>query len=338
MLNKKNSQWRSLKIWALSTWVIVIALILSGCGSSETPTITAPTATSTVPSPITGAGAPVRVGILVNQSVTATNSQYGGLMAYLSEATGRPFKIVPLTAENQLSSVEQKGMEFFFTNPIAAVRAQRLYGVNFLATLSRRNSGTKFSALIIARKDSNFNTIEDMRGKRGGCFSFTTSAAGGAFQIYELLQRGFDPFKDFSSFVELSSQENVVLGVLNGTLDVGFVRTGMVEDMQRAGTLTQADVDAISIVNRVDDDFFYQHSTALYPEWPFAALAGTDADLSEAVKTALLTIPPDHPALESAKLAGFAPAEDYSSIVSVIETLKLPGWDAVPYLTPAATP
>ncbi len=336
MLYEKNSQRKSRKIWAPSTWIIVIALISSGCGGSEAPTIIAPTATITVSPALTGE--PVRVGILVNQSAVATNEQYSNLMTYLSKATGRPFVIVPLTAANQLSSVEQKGMEFLLTNSIAAVGARRLYGVNLLATLARPNSGSKFSALVITRKDSGIKTVEDMRGKRGACFSFTASAAAGVFQIYDLLQKGFDPFKDFSSFVELSSQENVVLAVLNGTADVGFIRTGMVEDMQKAGTLTQSDVDAIEIVNRVDDDFFYPHSTALYPEWPFAALAGTDAKLSDTVKDALLAIPPDDPALKSAKITGFVPVEDYSSIDMVIQTLNLPGWDAVPYATPVATP
>jgi two-component system, LuxR family, sensor histidine kinase TtrS len=335
MLYKKNSQRKTQKVWALFTLLAVSTLVLSGCGG-ETPTITVPTATSTASPVLTGE--PVRVGILANQSVTATNEQYGDLMTYLSKATGRSFTIVPLTTDNQLPTVEQKGMEFLLTNPIAAVGARRLYGANILATLSRRDSGTKFSALIIVRKDSNIKTIDDMRGKRGGCYSFTTSAGAGVFQIYELLQQGFDPFKDFSSFVEIPSQENVVLAVLNGTFDAGFVRTNMLEDMQTAGTLAQSDVDALEILSQVDDDFFYPHSTALYPEWPFVALAGTDANLSDAVKAAPLAIPPGDPALESAKITGFAPAEDYSVIDSVIETLKLPGWDAVPYLTPVATP
>ncbi len=330
MLYKRNSQ----KIWALLIWVNAVILILSACSGTQATAV--PTATSTVPPALTGE--PVRVGILVNQSAVATNEQYSGLMAYLSKTTGRPFVIVPLTLANQLSSVEQKGMEFLFTNPIASVEARRLYGVNFLATLSRPKSGSKFSALIIARKDSGIKTVEDMRGKRGACISFTTSAAGGIFQIYELLQKGFDPFKDFSSFVEMPSQDNIVLGVLNGTLDVGFIRTGMLEDMQKAGTLTQSDVDELEIVNRVDDTFFYPHSTALYPEWPLAALAGTDIKLSDTVKATLLAIPPDDPALKSAKITGFVPVEDYSSIDALIVTLKLQGWDAAPYVTPVATP
>ncbi|MEW5827897.1 MAG: phosphate/phosphite/phosphonate ABC transporter substrate-binding protein [Chloroflexota bacterium] len=312
----------------LTLLMVLSAMFLGACGTAKESL--APTPTNTMPSPAQ-TGETVRVGILVAvQSMTAVNEQYGDLMAYLSKATGRPFTIVPLTNKNQLPSVEQQGMEFLFTNPLAAVQARRIYGVDFLVTLSRPDSGTKFSALIIARKDGNIQSVEDMRGKRAAGVSFTTAAAGGVFQAYELLQKGFDPFKDFGSLVELSPQENIVLGVLNGTLDVGFVRTGLLEDMQKAGTITQADVDALEIVNAVEDGFFYQHSTALYPEWPFAALAETDPELSEAVRAALLAIPPGDPALASAKITGFVPAEDYSSLDKLIETLKLPGWDAVP--------
>jgi len=224
--------------------------------------------------------------------------------------------------------VEQGSIEFVFTNPLAATQLRRLYHISFLATLSRPNTGTKFSGIIIVREDSGIRTVKDLRGKRAACVDFETAAAGCIFQVYHLLQKGFDAFKDFSSFTEIPSQDNIVLAVLNGTVDVGFVRTGQVEDMIKAGTL--ADDKELFIFDRANDDFFYPHTTALYPEWPFATLAGTNSALANAVQFALLNIPSDHPALSAAKLSGFVPPEDYSTLDALIETLKLPTWDVTP--------
>lgn len=318
----------AMKVFRLVSILLVASFVLAACGG-KSPAAVPPTATPAASTPLPPAtGQAVRVGILVIRSAVATNEQYGPLMSYLTSAVGRPFTIVPLDFDGQFREVEQGSIEFVFTNPLAATQLRRLYHVSFLTTLSRPKTGTKFSGIILVRKDSGIQTVKDLYGKRAACVDFETAAAGCIFQVYHLLQKGFDSFKDFSSFTEIPSQDNIVLAVLNGTIDVGFVRTGQVEDMIKAGTLT--DDTELAIFDQASDDFFYPHTTALYPEWPFAALAGTDPALAEAVKSALLNIPSDHPALTAAKLTGFVPPEDYSSLDALIETLKLPTWDATP--------
>ncbi len=317
-----------MKIFRLASSLLIVLLVLTACGGQPSAAVPPATPVPTNTALPAAAGEPVRVGILVIRSAVATNEQYGPLISYLSGAVGRPFTIVPLSFEGQSREVEQGSIDFVFTNPLAATQLRRQYHISFLATLSRPNTGTKFSGIIIVRKDSGIQAVKDLRGKRAACVDFETAAAGCVFQVYHLLQKGFDAFKDFSSFTEISSQDNIVLAVLNGTIDVGFVRTGQIEDMIKAGILT--DDKELLIFDQANDDFFYPHTTALYPEWPFAMLADTDPALANAVKLALLNIPPDHPALSAAKLTGFVPPEDYSSLDALIETLKLPTWDVMP--------
>ena len=88
------------------------------------------------------------------------------------------------------------------------------------------------------------------------------------------------------------------------------------------------ELDELRILDQVDDDFFFPHTTRLYPEWPFAALAGTDPELAEAVQNALLNIPSDHPAMANAKITGFVPALDYTPLDELIEGLQLRSWEA----------
>lgn len=304
----------------ISLLLIMVQLIGCSPGAKFEPT-SEPSATVRVQP----TGDAVRVGVLAIRSAKAANEQYGGIVAYLEAQLQRPFILIPVTQESQFELVEAGELDFTFNNPLAAVQIQRLYNTKFLATLSRINTGTSFSALIIVRADSEIQTLEDLRGTKGTCVDQVTAAAGCIFQIYHLIENGIDPFTVFSEFTETPSQDNIVLGVLNGTYDVGFIRTGQLEQMLTDGTILS--LDDIRILDRADDDFYFPHTTALYPEWTFAALEDTDAELISAVQQALIQMPADHAALVEIGANGFIPDIDYTQLHELIETLKLLSWD-----------
>jgi ABC-type phosphate/phosphonate transport system substrate-binding protein len=128
--------------------------------------------------------------------------------------------------------------------------------------------------------------------------------------------------------VENKSQDNIVLAVLNGSIDVGFVRTGQLEKMMQMETLES--LDQVHVFQAIEDDFPLIHTTQLYPEWPIASLPSTNPQLVEEVRQILLEMPPDHPALKTADIASFVPAVDYTSIEELITLLKLKSWDIDP--------
>ncbi len=303
---------------------LLLSLALLGCNEAPPPQTTTPTPTEETVAPSTEEV--VRIGVLVIDSAVSVNRRYGPLLDYLSEVTGRPFELVPVTQDSQFTEVAQDNLDFTTNNPLAAVQIQRLHNTQFLVTHSRPQTGSQFSALIVVRADSDIQTIADLQGKDGACVDFETAAAGCVFQIYHLQQQGIDPFVDFNSFVENKSQDSIVLAVLNGTIDVGFIRTGQLEKMVAEGLLD--DREAVRILDAKEGDFFYTHTTALYPEWPIAALENTDPALTAQVTEALLSIPPEHPVLAAAKIDGFLPPEDYTALSDLIKTLELRSWDA----------
>ena len=268
----------------------------------------------------------VKFGVLSIDSAVSVNERYAPLMDYLTETTGHSFELVPVTQVSQFEAVEAKALDFTTNNPLAAVQLQRLYDTQFLATYSRPKTGLEFSALIIVRDDSDIQSLNDLKDKHVACVNFQTAAAGCIFQIQHLLENGIDPFNDFGQFEENKSQDNIVFAVLNGSLDAGFIRTGQLEIMISRGMLDSA--EEIRVLDPRDDGFLYEHTTALYPEWPIAALEETNPELVEAVKTALMAIPPEHPALQAAKIEEFVPTADYNSIEVLIENLQLKSWDA----------
>ena len=267
----------------------------------------------------------IRFGVLVSDSAISVNERYRPLLDYLESKIGRRFELVALSQDKQFEAVKQQKLDFATTNPLAAVQLRRMYDIQFLVTTRRPKVGTQLGGLIIVHEDSGIETLQDLRAKRAVCVDFQTSAAGCVFQIDYLKEQGFDPFAEFSSFVENKSQDNIVLAVLNGSVDVGFIRTGQLEKMLQEKTLEN--IDQIRIFQPVDDDFPLPRTTDLYPEWPIAALVDTDPQLVKQVRQILLEIPADHPALKAANLSGFVPAIDYKSVEDLIKPLKLKSWN-----------
>lgn len=326
MLKNPSANLRSL---LFAGFGVALGLAIAAC-SNQPAKITTLSAASdpdtSLPQTDITTGEPVRFGVLAIDSAVSVSRRYQPLLDALTQATKRPFELVPLTQESQFTAVAAGEVDFITNNPLAAVQVQRLHDTQFLVTSSRPQTGPFFSALIIVRADSGINTLEDLRGKRVACVDFQTAAAGCIFQIQHLLEHNIDPFKEFARFEETSSQDNIVLAVLNHTLDAGFIRTGQLEKMLDRGILHSA--DELRVLDAANDDFFYVHTTALYPEWPIAALKDTDPELITAVQTFLLDLPADHPALQNAQMNGFVPVADYTPIDTLIENLHLKSWDA----------
>jgi ABC-type phosphate/phosphonate transport system substrate-binding protein len=264
--------------------------------------------------------------VLLDDSAISVHERYRPLLDYLERRTSRRFKLITLSQASQFEAVQQQQLDFVTNNPLAAVQLRRLYDIQFLVTTRRPDVGTQLGGLIIVRADSGIETIEDLRGKQAACVDFQTAAEGCVLQIDYLRKQGFDPFSDFSRFVTNKSQDNIVLAVLNGSIDVGFIRTGQLENMLKKQMLMN--LDQVKIFQPVAGEFPLAHTTDLYPEWPIAALAGTDTELVAQVRQILLEMPPDHPALKAASFSGFVPAVDYTPIEALVEPLNLKSWDA----------
>jgi len=74
---------------------------------------------------------------------------------------------------------------------------------------------------------------------------------------------------------------------------------------------------------RESDGFSPSHSTALYPEWPFAKLRHTPRQLSQDVAVALLTLPEDDPVALAAGSAGWTIPLDYSAVHQLFRELNI---------------
>ena len=86
-------------------------------------------------------------------------------------------------------------MDMGFANSLVYVQLKKEAGIDAVALSSEMKSGTRFRGIIIARKDSGINKLQDLKGKKMS-FVDKDSAAGYIFQMLLLSKAGLDVHKD----------------------------------------------------------------------------------------------------------------------------------------------
>lgn len=245
------------------------------------------------------ASAEIKFGTLPRLSAPELQAMYSPLAEYLSRETGEKVTIVIPKDFNAFKDAVKTGqMDVGFANPLIYVQAKEMSNIEPLALSSEVKSGTRFRGIIIVRKDSGFNKIQDLKGKKF-VFMDKDSAAGYIFQMLLLSKAGFDVNKDISLLPFAKKHENITTAVFNKTADAGGIREDELEKMK--GKL---DISQIRIVGYTD----------YFPNWPFFATPKLKPEMASKIRTALLKLKPNDPKNENilgpARLTGFIPIID----------------------------
>lgn len=274
----------------------------------------------------------VRIGVNAIRGGAHARQAWGPTAEYLSaQIPGHRFEIVPMTdLERAGPLVRSRAFDFVIMQPAEYVYLERNFGLTRMATMRNGTPGgpqTRFGGVIFVRADSPIRSIEGIRGHSVGAVG---PRAFGAWMVQRLVleEHGIDESDlsrvDFRGF----PQDNIVRAVLDREIDVGMVRTDLLERMVAAGTIR---MDDLRVLNRQrHPDFPFVASTPLYPEWAFAVARHTDEELSQEVAVALLRMPPDHPAARAAANAGWTVPLDYGPVHEVLRVLRLPPYDRRP--------
>lgn len=243
------------------------------------------------------------------------------LTQYLSQAVGKTVQLVPLPPAKIDDAVERGEVDFALVNPVSAVIVLEKGGAKSLATMSAKGT-PQFAGVIISRKGSGITKSADLKGKNVLAYQFGTSAGAWVFQTYHVMQKGVNP-SDFGSFVESKKQDDIPLAVKSGIADVGFVRTGVLEAMQKEGKLS---VNDFTIVDERKGELPFVYSTVPYPEWFMVASKKTPDDVADKVKAAILALKPSDEAAKAASIDGFVKPISLDGLKAALKALKV-----VPY-------
>lgn len=273
----------------------------------------------------------IRIGVLSHRGVAATLKNWSPTADYLSRTVpGHRFEVVPLGFNEVEPAVKFGQIDFLLVNSGIYVNMEVKYRVSRISTLDNLVGSVPynvFGGVVFVRKDRrDINSLENLRGR--SLMAVDETSLGG-FQMAwrEMQQVGLNPYRNLSSLTFAGTHDRVVKAVLEGSVEVGTVRTNILERMAAAGEI---DIDAFRIINqKIGSEFPFKRSTSLYPEWPFSKLQHTPNELAQRVAVALLSMPRFNAAAKAGNYAGWTVPLDYQSVHEIFRELNLPPYQDV---------
>ncbi|HZF69646.1 phosphate/phosphite/phosphonate ABC transporter substrate-binding protein, partial [Sulfuricurvum sp.] len=257
----------------------------------------------------------VYIGVLAHKNFATTQSAWNPTAEYLNQKIpDYTFKIIPLKFEDFPNYLRDQKIDFVVTNSAYYVELEYRFGISRIATLKNKGlngkAQTEFGGVIFTRSSNKqIKQLEDLSDKRFAAVN-QDSFGGWIMALRELQEHKvkLNPLK--TTFY--GTHEAVVHAVERGKADAGTVRTDTLERMAKEGKIDINNFTVISPKNY--PDFFYQTSTRLYPEWPFATTKHTPAYLAEKVAVALISMPEESDAAIASNSLGWTIPLDYQSI------------------------
>ena len=266
----------------------------------------------------------IRIGVLAPRGELKAMQRWTEFGNYLGKQTGQSVKIVPLAPPKVIQAAKNKEVNFVLSHPPHTVALQEKYGAKPLATLNKK-SGSQFAGVIIAKKGSGITKASDLRGKKVMSLKFKVAAGAYIFQTYHLKQQGINVHRDFASIKQGKKQDDLVLAVNAGIIDAAFVRSGLLEAMQKEGKIKMSNF--VIVDQRVDKNFKPVHTTELYPEWYLSSLKGNNPKLAKKVKAAARKMGSDIDASKAAKINGFIEPLSLARMKAALKSLKISPYD-----------
>ncbi len=279
-----------------------------------------------------------RLAVLAFRPKPEMQARWQPIVDHLNRAgLGRHFELDVLTYPEMDAAVRERRVDVVITQPGHYIRLTQLGGLHSpLATLVENDGGhalASFGGVIVGRADDpTLHTLADLRGKR---IASSAMASLGSYQMQalELLQNNIQLPQDAQVIETGQPQDKAIAILLAGQADAAFVRTGVIEAMQREGRL---DMSRLKIINpHRANGFPFALSTPLYPEWPVAAMPWADEDLARQVAATVLALPHGGEVARAAGIHGFTVPGDYRPVDSLMRQLRIPPYDAPQRITAA---
>lgn len=268
----------------------------------------------------------VRIGLLAKRGSATDLTLWQPTADYLSaRLPDHRFRIVALDFTEIHDSVRAGRIDFVLANPAFYVEMEKLHGAYRITTLINRNlpgqPATTFGGAIFCRADrSDLQGLADLRDQR--FMAVETRSFGGWIACWRELQRqSIDPLRFFAGLDYGNTHDAVVLAVQGGLVDAGTVRTDTLERMAETGAIRLEEFRILD--ERRVPGFPFRLSTALYPEWPMAALPATPAELVRRVTAALLAMDADDPAARASNSCGWTAPLNYQPVHDCLLDLRI---------------
>ncbi|WP_305041077.1 phosphate/phosphite/phosphonate ABC transporter substrate-binding protein [Geoalkalibacter sp.] len=242
---------------------LVLAVVLGGCEKAPS-------------------GPVYRIGYMNCNSEAETMHRFLPLTRYLEKELGVRFEAIPVDTQDFVERYEQGEFDFTHTNAILYVILKEEQNLELLATEKRGQYGSRTAGALVVRRDSDIQTLEDVRGKRL-IFGPQLALQGYAAQYDLLLKAGIDPELDLAYYAiphGSFKHEKVIYGAWFGAYDVAAAPVLDLEVM-----IAEGKIEA--------DDFRVLAQSEVMPYCTFGAAPRVDPKLVDRFRQALLKLKPE---------------------------------------------
>ncbi|GIQ70295.1 phosphate/phosphite/phosphonate ABC transporter substrate-binding protein [Xylanibacillus composti] len=215
------------KVSKLAIPLALTAAIISGCGSNNAAgTEGAQAAGGYVPEQLT-------VQFVPSQNADTLEAKAKPLERLLQDQLGIPVKVSVSTDYNTIiEAMDSKQVDVGFLPPTAYVLAKEKGAAEVILQAQRfgvqDDTGAPtdelvdfYKSMIIVKKDSDIQSVEDLKGRKIA-YQNVTSSAGYVWPAGKLMEAGLDPLSDVEA-ITAKGHDQGVIAVLNGDVDAAAI-------------------------------------------------------------------------------------------------------------------
>lgn len=251
----------------------------------------------------------ITLGVLPHQELPKHPEFYIPLTDYLTKQTGITVEIVVLNDINEFRKKTQDGsLDMLLCYPIQYVQTNRDAGYRAIAKLK----GEPFCGIIVVRKDTGFEKVSDLTGKRIA-FSHPSDYASAVLTRETMIERfNLDYYKEIKP-IFIGTGERALMAVHNGEADAAGAA------IYELNSLDKKTKDTLKVILKSPP--YSQIPISVHPSLPDYVV--------NKIKDALLTMhetPEGRQALELLKWEGFVEAknEEYDDVRLLMDKLSAP--------------
>jgi len=293
--------------------LVVLAFSLTACECENTPPVAKHPG-----------GEPIYIGFMICNSPAETEARFGPFTEYMSQKLHKNFVAVNIDTTDFADHVKDGELTFTHTNSLLYVILNKNYGVKCLTGDMQGSLGHRTTGGIVVRKDSDINSIKDLKGKTM-VFGPMLAPTGYLAEYDLMLKNGFDPETGLAFYTiprGSFKHEKLIYALMYGAFDAASVPMLDFEKMDKEGKINA-------------DDFRVVAQSEPIPYCTFGYTEKADDKLVKEFKDALTEITPDTTVefkgervkvLKAAMLDGFAPVKDeeYDSIREMAKRCNMP--------------
>lgn len=266
----------------------------------------------------------VNILVIALYGVDTARNEWQPTIDYLQSSLPQyEFKLVPvppIELKRIKALVASREIDFVITQPAIYVDLELNFGISRILTMVKKGGLAEFGSTLITRSDSGIKTINDLHGKTIG--GAARLGFGGWLVGYkEMLNHGFDPYKDAKAVKFLGDQPKEIQAVIDGVVDAAVIRTGVLEKLSASHRIHFDDFRVLA--PKQYSGFPLAVSSALYPEWAFAKTRNASNKLSKAVALCLLSLESDNPVNQKAGFQEWTLPYDYQPVHALLKDLRV---------------